>query len=160
MISEQQKKIFFDELRKTSIIQIACKRAGFGRSTYYELIHKDPNFAQAAEEAKQEGVALINDMAKSKLIGKINEGALPAVMYWLNHRDPDFSRAGNTPKKEVRENLTDEQFKLLVWARGLTPNDLTPATTHERKIKKKKTLTQSNREEYDIIQERLDGLYE
>ncbi len=100
-----------EQLRKMPIIQVACEKAGVSRATYYRWRKEDEIFAKAADEALQDGVALVSDMAESQLLTGIRDGNLGAVTYWLKHRNPNYNSKLEVTAKIKTENeaLTPEQ---------------------------------------------------
>lgn len=84
------KQKILDELIKQPVIEIACKRCGVARATYYRWIFEDLEFRNQARNALRMGKETVNDMAKSCVMKKISEGDLGAAKYWLSHNDPDF----------------------------------------------------------------------
>lgn len=63
-----------EQLRKTPVIEVACKKIGIGRATFYRWKKKDQKFAEKADFALHEGSQLVNDMAESQLITSIKNG--------------------------------------------------------------------------------------
>ena len=61
-----------EELRKTPVIEVVCQRTGVGRTTYYRWLKQDKKFAEAAFEALDHGISMVNDMADSQMIQTIN----------------------------------------------------------------------------------------
>jgi len=100
-----------EHLRKLPIVQIACEKAGISRATYYRWRKEDPEFAQIADEALQDGIALVSDMAESQLLTQIRDGNLGAVMYWLKHRNANYNNKLEVTAriKQDNEALTPEQ---------------------------------------------------
>lgn len=101
------------QLKKTPIVEVACKKMGVGRATYYRWKKEDPKFADEAEFALQEGSQLINDMAESQLINAIKDGNMTGIIFWLKNHHKQYS-----PKLEVTTRngdlpLTDEQKELI-----------------------------------------------
>ncbi len=88
---QKQKKEILAELERTGIIEFACKKAGIGRSTFYNWKKKDPDFAKAVDEAMSSGVGVINDLAVSQLIQSIKNREMRAIQYWLDRRHEDFN---------------------------------------------------------------------
>lgn len=88
---EKSKKELVKHLRRTPIPQVACERAGVGRSTYYQWRAKDLIFARAADRAIDFGKFFINDMAESRLIRLIQEDNLTAIIFWLKHNHPKYA---------------------------------------------------------------------
>lgn len=78
------------ELARTPIIAVACKRAGIPPSTYYRWIQDDLDFARAAEEARQEGVSNVNDLAESVVLSKIRDKDMGATRFWLSHHHASY----------------------------------------------------------------------
>lgn len=103
----REQNSLLEHLRKMPIVQIACEKAGIGRATYYRWRKEDPEFATSADEALQDGVTLVSDMAESQLLSQIRDGNLGAVMYWLKHRNPHYNN-----KLEVTARLKHEDDKL------------------------------------------------
>lgn len=92
-ISKRQKlqgEIFLAELRKNSVIAVACQKAGISRSTVYRWMNDDPGFSDTVEEASAEGRDIINDMAESVVIKKVREENLHAAKYWLSHNNERY----------------------------------------------------------------------
>ncbi len=86
--TEAQKEALLKQLEKYPIIQLACERAGVGRSTFYSWCKEDNEFAKLADRSLAEGKEFINDLAESKLIRGIQDGHTTFTIFWLknNHR--------------------------------------------------------------------------
>jgi len=104
MISDKDKKKFLEELEKNPIIQIACRKTGVGKSTYYRWIKEDKNFKKESEESLNKGRSLINDLAESKLISSINNNNLTAAIYWLKNNNSRYSEKVDllSPKEQKK----------------------------------------------------------
>lgn len=89
--TEEQKKALVIQLRKTPIVQLACERAGVGRSTYYKWRARDKTFARVADKALKAGEFFINDLAESKLLRLVQDGNLTAIIFWLKHNHPKYA---------------------------------------------------------------------
>ena len=110
MKTENDKKLFLDNLKKIPIIQVACERSTVSRASVYRWKNEDKKFASNMEEAMAEGEALINDMGEGQLISLIREKNFPALRFWLIHRNPKFrEKIEVTTKLEKQEELTSEQ---------------------------------------------------
>ena len=109
----KQKAAILEELKRMPIIEFASKRAGIGRTTFYRWKKEDPEFAKQAEEAAQEGVEVISEMAESQLLSCIKDKELGAITFWLKHRDPKYSSKLEVKVKNDDEPLTDEQQELI-----------------------------------------------
>lgn len=105
MKCDQGKNKIIEQFRKMPITQIACERAGIGRTTYYRWRKEDENFRKTADEAITEGEALITDMSESQLINLVREKHFPAVQLWLRQHHPKY---GNKVELSGRLNIEDE----------------------------------------------------
>lgn len=105
-----------EELRKTPIVEVACKKTGVARATYYRWLENDSKFEKDAQKALKEGEDKVNDMAVSQLIIQIQNGVLKAATYWLDRRDPKFKPKNNRYQYHVcpeSRNLTKKEMELL-----------------------------------------------
>lgn len=91
------KRAVLDALREMPIVQIACKRAGIGRATYYRWRAEDADFSAECDAAVREGIDLINDMGESQIIQLIKEKKLPAIALWLRYNSPKYG--GRAPAR-------------------------------------------------------------
>lgn len=107
----REQAMLLEQLRKMPIIQVACEKAGVSRATYYRWRKEDEAFAASADEALQDGVSLVSDMAESQLLTGIRDGNLGAVMYWLKHRNANYNNKLEVTAriKQDNESLTPEQ---------------------------------------------------
>jgi predicted DNA binding protein len=117
----REKELLLEQLKKTPIIQIACEKVGVSRSTYYRWRQADKEFCEAADDAQQEGVLLVNDMAESQLLSAMRDGNLGAVMYWLKHHHPSYTTKvemkalvehRNTPLTPEQKEMVKKALKL------------------------------------------------
>lgn len=88
--SDQSKKLFLEQLKKTPIVQIVCEKLSISRASFYRWKVEDSKFAKAVDEATFEGCLLVNDLAESQLIGAVKDRNLTAIMYWLRHHHKDY----------------------------------------------------------------------
>jgi len=111
----KEKKALLDYLRQTPIVELACKRANLGRTTFYRWRKEDKEFAKAADEALSEGEKLITDMSESQLITLIKEKNFSAINLWLRVHHPKYANkvevTGNLKIKE--DPLTPEQEEIM-----------------------------------------------
>ena len=107
----REQAALLEQLRKMPIIQVACEKAGVSRATYYRWRKEDEVFTASADEALQDGVSLVSDMAESQLLTGIRDGNLGAVMYWLKHRNANYNNKLEVTAriKQDNEALTPEQ---------------------------------------------------
>lgn len=85
-----KKEMIIEELTKYPIISIACARTGIGRSTYYEWLEEDDEFAEQVDKALKAGNGFINDLAESQVIKGIQESHTAFTIFWLKNKHPDF----------------------------------------------------------------------
>jgi hypothetical protein len=76
---------FLEQLKNIPNISLACEKVGISRNTVYRWCNEDPEFKKRIEEATEDGIDSINDLAESKLISSINNGSLRAIEYWLTN---------------------------------------------------------------------------
>lgn len=86
-----EKEKLIEALKKSAIVQLACQQANVSRATYYRWREDDPDFAKACDEAMKEGVALLNDLAESKLVASIKDQNYNAIAFWLRHRHAAYA---------------------------------------------------------------------
>jgi len=108
------KNLLVGQLKQTPIIQIACKKVGVSRATYYRWrINK--KFSKESDIALSEGLKLVNDMAESQLLSAIQEKNMTGIIFWLKHRHPAY---GNKLEisgqlRHIQEDLTPEEKSLV-----------------------------------------------
>lgn len=86
------KKVFLEELSKTPVVSAVCNKLNISRDTIYRWQKKDFEFKYRYEEVYKHGTNNVNDLAKSKMISKINDGDFQAAKFWLESRDPEFAK--------------------------------------------------------------------
>lgn len=120
MHSKADKERFLQELRKTPVVQVACQKVGWGRTTYYRIRKQDKKFAELADTALQEGRVVVNELGEAQTITLMKEKDMRAIRFWLTHNDPRYSNklelTGHLT--HASETLTAEQEKLLRAALG------------------------------------------
>ena len=90
----ESKAKFLETLRETPIIEVACKRSGVGRTTYYRWCREDSAFAQASGEAFKQGVDFICDMSETQAIQLVKEKKLPAIIFYLRNNSARYGAGG------------------------------------------------------------------
>ncbi len=105
------KKNLLDQLKKFPVVEIACKKVGVGRATYYRWRKADAEFAEACDEAIMLSAGYINDMAESQLIAAIKERNMTAIIFWLKHHHGAYTTRIelNAKIKQEGQILTEEQ---------------------------------------------------
>ena len=115
MISEERQQALIDLLRKAPIVEVACKKIGISRATYYRWRQDNPSFAKESDDAIKNGYLLINDLAESHLIAEIQSRKMSAIAFWLKHNHPNYSNkleiSGNI--RTESEGLSNEQKELI-----------------------------------------------
>src|SRR3989344_2343599 len=110
----RKKQEMLAELIKYPVVQTAIARAGGGRSTFYGWCKTDRGFAAIAKQTQDEGNRFVNDMAKSQVIRRIQDGYFPACVYWLKHHDPEFAERLTHKHRhefEVPRELTKDEIE-------------------------------------------------
>jgi len=115
MHTKQDKQRFLEELRKTPVVQVACQKMSWGRTTYYRLRRGDRKFAELADMALQEGRKVVNDLGEAQTISLMKDRDMQAIRFWLTHNEPRYANKleinGNINHSNVE--LTPEQKKVL-----------------------------------------------
>src|SRR3989344_7269002 len=87
----KEMRLLIDNLRKIPIVQVACEKTGVSRATLYRWHKSNQTFAKLADDAINESVEIVNDMAEAKLVSSIRDGNMTAIVYWLKHRHKAYS---------------------------------------------------------------------
>ncbi|MBN1253980.1 MAG: hypothetical protein JXA50_01735 [Deltaproteobacteria bacterium] len=66
-------------IKKGGVISEICKAVGINRSTYYDWVKNDLDFLEAVKEKNEELI----DFAEAKLMQKLDEGNLTAIIFFL-----------------------------------------------------------------------------
>ena len=119
--NKEAKELLIQQLKNAPIVQIACKKAGIGRATFYRWKVSDKKFAKEVNEAIIEGLLLINDVAESQLISAIKDRNLASIMFWLRHHHKAYSNKLEVTArlKKSEEKLTPEQKAVIKKALAL-----------------------------------------
>ena len=106
-------------LKEMPIVQVACKKVGVGRTTYYRW-RENKKFAKEADAAIAEGEAFITDMSESQLISLIRDRNFQALQLWLRHHPKYTNKVELTGNLNIKEEpLTPDQEELVEKALGL-----------------------------------------
>ena len=102
------------------IVQVACKKAGVARATYYRWKREDREFLRQSNEALTRGIEFINDMSESQLITLIREKKMPAIAMWLRHNHARYGgKQYATPHSIKNEEFTPEEENIIAQALAL-----------------------------------------
>ncbi len=85
------KKHIVDFLGEVPIAKFAYSKAGVPKATYYKWRKTDSAFLSLTDGAITDGKVSINELAKSQIIKKIQQGNITACIFWLKHNDQDFN---------------------------------------------------------------------
>lgn len=113
MKKNKLQNLFFEELAKVPIVQVACEKTGVSRNSVYRWRKEDKTFASKMDKALAEGVALVNDMSESQLLTLIKEKNWSAISFWLRHRNDNYKDKIEVTTKEEPEALTPAQAKIV-----------------------------------------------
>ena len=100
----KNKKSLLDTLKEMPIIEVAVKRVGISRDTYYRWRQDDKEFFQQSQDAISQGIEFINDMSESQLITLIKEKKMPAIALWLKHNNLRYMKNGRNEKEDPGPN--------------------------------------------------------
>lgn len=130
----KSKTLIIEELKKTPIVEIVCKKIGIGRATYYRWCKDDTAFADQAFEALMGGKLLVNDMAESQLISAIKDQNMTAIIFWLKANHPSYASKVEISGRIKSENtpLTLEQEQAIMKAIELTNLHSQALTNNEK----------------------------
>lgn len=128
-----QKEELLAKLKETPVVEVACRKIGIARATYYRWKINDARFAKEADIALGEGSALVNDMAESQLLTAIKEQNMTAIIFWLKHHHPAYATKVEVTAqlKNQNEALTPEQEAIVTKALQLA--FLIPTIQEEKK---------------------------
>ncbi len=126
-----QKAELLEKLRETPVVEVACRKIGIARSTYYRWRKDSEEFTAIADGVIHEGKLFINDMAESQLISEIKEKNMTAIIFWLKHNHPSFSTRVEIIPGKKEEELSQEQKDLL--GKALELGALIPGKDGEEK---------------------------
>jgi len=109
------KNKMLERLRKTPIVEMACKQSAIPRSTYYRWRKDDETFASECDDAIEHSAGLINDLAESQLISAIKDKSMPAITFWLKHHHKTYRTRieVSAELQTVKQELTPEQIILV-----------------------------------------------
>ena len=109
----EDKKTLIQTFKQMPIIEIACRKCGINRSTYYRWMEDDKDFREEAVYATSEGEEFISDKSETQLIALVGEKSIGAIKYWLSHHRSKYQREGgrNEPEQKIRIILIPDEKK-------------------------------------------------
>ena len=109
---EKEKTALLEKLEEWPLVSRACARAKVSRATFYRWINEDESFARKVEETKGRSRDMVNDIAESGIIKKLQESDMQAIKYWLANNHPAYG------KKYVERHTRKRQRELDDLDRG------------------------------------------
>ena len=78
--TEQHKKAILEELEQSlGVVTTACKKVGIGRTTFYQWLKDDEEFAKQVDDISN----ITLDFAESQLHKQIKDGNTTATIFYL-----------------------------------------------------------------------------
>ena len=111
--TEQHKKAIIEALEQSlGIVTTACKKVGVGRTTFYQWLKEDEEFAKQVKDI--ENVAL--DFAETQLHQQIKDNVPTSTIFYLKTKGKkrgyiERMETENTNKNLDLSNLTDEELE-------------------------------------------------
>jgi len=111
--TEQHKKAIIEALESSlGIVTSACKKVGVGRTTFYQWLKEDEEFAKQVKDI--ENVAL--DFAETQLHQQIKDNVPTSTIFYLKTKGKkrgyiERMETENTNKNLDLSNLTDEELE-------------------------------------------------
>jgi hypothetical protein len=128
MKASNTRKLLLEALREMPVVQIACKKVGVSRPTYYRW-RKNLKFAHEVDLALADGFELINDMGDSQLIALIRDKKLGAIQYWLRNHSPQYGHKSQVTGNTLAPVLSEKQKILIEKAlKATAPHETRRAT--------------------------------
>lgn len=112
------KKEILDFLADSPYVNLACKKVGISRATYYRWRVKDKKFRGEVEIAIGNGRDTFREIAESMLLKKVKEGNLDAIKYALQHNDKRYEPIKPMPPKFDIDDMTDPVARSIWKAYG------------------------------------------
>ncbi len=93
--TEHHKKAMIAALEKSlGIVTTACKKVGIGRTTFYDWLKEDKEFAKEVDQIQD--IAL--DFAETQLHSQIGEGSTAATIFYLKTKG---KKRGYVERQEI-----------------------------------------------------------
>jgi hypothetical protein len=97
--------------KSLGVVTTACKQVGIGRTTFYEWLNNDPEFAKQVEEIQN--VAL--DFAESQLHKQIGDGSTSATIFYLKTKG---KKRGYIERQEITGAEGERLFQVKIIDEG------------------------------------------
>ena len=106
--TEQHKKAMLDALEKSlGVVTTACRVVGIGRTTFYDWINTDKEFAKQVKDI--ENIAI--DFAESQLHKQIDKGSTAATIFYLKTKGKHM---GYVERTEITGGDGEKLFEILI----------------------------------------------
>ncbi len=93
--TEHHKKAMIEALEKSlGIVTTACKKVGIGRTTFYDWLKEDKEFAKEVNQIQD--IAL--DFAETQLHSQIGDGSTAATIFYLKTKG---KKRGYVERQEI-----------------------------------------------------------
>ena len=103
-IAERQNKektLLLENLKKMPIVTVACERSHIARATFYRWRIDSAKFRKLADNAIEEGEALLVDMTESQLLSLIRtDKHFPAISLYLKTHHPKYKTTTNRSRQD------------------------------------------------------------
>lgn len=107
-----KKNAIIQALEKSlGVVTSACKQVGIGRTTFYEWLNNDPEFAKQVAEIQN--VAL--DFAESQLHKQIGDGSTSATIFYLKTKGKN---RGYIERQEITGAEGERLFQVKIIDEG------------------------------------------
>ena len=114
-----EKQRLIEALKELPVVQVACKKSGVSRATYYRWKREDREFLRQSTDALAQGIDFINDMSESQLITLIREKKMPAIAMWLKHNNVRYGAKHQSLPHVRDEECTPEEERIVAEALAL-----------------------------------------
>jgi hypothetical protein len=115
---EHTKKALIEALEKSlGVVTTACKLVGIARSTFYEYVKDDPEFAEAVKDINEVTI----DFAESQLHKQIKDGNTTATIFYLKTKG---KKRGYVEKTEIDFSTdNNEEIPIIKWVKSEDDQD-------------------------------------
>jgi hypothetical protein len=125
-----RKRTFIEELRRKATFYHAAQAAGISRKTGYVWIERDPAFAAACEDAREDTVDILETSVYERALGNSEQGIKGdslLAMFWLKAHRPKFrdrvSIDLNEVQAEIQQRIASVPALQLPASTTPTPSD-------------------------------------
>lgn len=115
---EHTKKALIEALEKSlGVVTTACKLVGVTRTTFYQYVKDDPEFAEAVKDINEVTI----DFAESQLHKQIKNGNTTATIFYLKTKG---KKRGYVEKTEIDFSTdNNEEIPIIKWVKSEDDQD-------------------------------------